>query len=88
VNRQAAARYGLGVEDVNQIVATAIGGNTICAVVDGRERYPVSVRYSRDFRDNIDALQRVLVTTPAGNQVPISLLADIRYRTGPPDIRE
>ncbi len=86
-NREAAARYGLRVEDVNQIVETAIGGNTIGAAVEGRERYPISVRYSRDFRDNIDALKRVLVATPGGEQVPISLLADIRYRTGPPDIR-
>ena len=61
VNREAAARYGLRVEDVNQIVETAIGGNTIGATVEGRERYPISVRYSRDFRDNIDALKRVLV---------------------------
>jgi copper/silver efflux system protein len=87
VNREAAARYGLRVEEVNQIVETAVGGNTIGATVEGRERYPISVRYSRDFRDNIDALKRVLVATPGGEQVPISLLADIRYRTGPPDIR-
>jgi copper/silver efflux system protein len=87
VNREAAARYGLRVEDVNQIVEIAIGGNTIGATVDGRERYPISVRYARDFRDDIEALKRVLVATPTGNQVPISLLADIRYRTGPPDIR-
>ena len=88
VNREAAARCGLLVEDVNQIVEIAIGGNTIGATVDGRERYPISVRYAREFRDNIDALNRVLVATPAGNQVPISLLADISYRSGPPDIRD
>src|SRR6202030_1330378 len=87
VNREEAARYGLRVEDVNQIVEIAIGGNTIGTTVDGRERYPISVRYARDFRDNIDALKRVLIATPTGNQVPISLLADIRYRTGPADIR-
>jgi copper/silver efflux system protein len=87
VDREAAARYGLRIEDVNQIVETAIGGNTIGTTVEGRERYPISVRYSRDFRDNIDALKRVLVATPTGDQVPISLLADIRYRMGPPDIR-
>jgi copper/silver efflux system protein len=87
VNREAAARYGLRVEDVNQIVETAIGGNTIGTTVETRERYPISVRYARDFRDNIDVLGRVLVATPVGEQVPISLLADIRYRTGPPDIR-
>jgi Cu(I)/Ag(I) efflux system membrane protein CusA/SilA len=88
VNREAAARYGLRVEDVNQIVETAIGGNTIGSTVEGRERYPISVRYSRDFRDNIDALNRVLVPTPTGQQVPISLLADVRYQTGSPDIRD
>src|SRR5271165_5297408 len=88
VNREAAARYGLRVEDVNQIVETAIGGNTIGSTVEGRERYPISVRYSRDFRDDIDALNRVLVATPTGQQVPISLLADVRYQTGPPDIRD
>ena len=87
VDREAAARYGLRIDDVNQIVETAIGGNTIGSTVEGRERYPISVRYSRDFRDNIDALKRVLVATPTGDQVPISLLADIRYRMGPPDIR-
>jgi Cu(I)/Ag(I) efflux system membrane protein CusA/SilA len=88
VNREAAARYGLRVEDVNQIVETAIGGNTVGVTVEGRERYPISIRYARDFRDNIDALKRVLVATPAGQQIPISLLADVHYRTGPPDIRE
>ena len=87
VNRQAAARYGLRVDDVNQIVETAIGGKTIGTTVEGRDRYPISVRYSRDFRDNIEALKRVLVATPTGHQVPISLLADIHYRTGPPEIR-
>jgi copper/silver efflux system protein len=88
VNRDAAARYGLRVDDVNQIVETAIGGSTISTAVEGRERYPISIRYARDFRDDIDALKRVLVTTPTGTQVPISLLADLRYRTGPADIRE
>ena len=88
VNREAAARYGLRVEDVNQIVETAIGGNTAGVTVEGRERYPISIRYARDFRDNIDALKRVLVTTPAGEQIPISLLADVQYRTGAPEIRD
>jgi Cu(I)/Ag(I) efflux system membrane protein CusA/SilA len=88
VNREAAARYGLGVQDVNQIVEGAIGGNTIAMTVEGRERYPISVRYARDFRSDLDRLKRVLVPTPTGAQVPISLLADIGYRTGPPSIRE
>jgi len=86
-NREAAARYGLRVQDVNEIVETAIGGNTIGTTVEGRERYPISVRYSRDFRDDINQLKRVLVATPTGNQVPLSLLADIHYRTGAPSIR-
>ena len=64
------------------MVEIAIGGNTIGSTVDGRERYPISVRYARDFRDNIDSLKRVLVATPTGDQVPISLLADLRYRMG------
>jgi Cu(I)/Ag(I) efflux system membrane protein CusA/SilA len=88
VNREAAARYGLQVQDVNQIVESAIGGNTIAMTVEGRERYPISVRYARDFRSDLDKLRRVLVPTPTGAQVPISLLADIGYRTGPPSIRE
>jgi Cu(I)/Ag(I) efflux system membrane protein CusA/SilA len=88
VNRQAAARYGLRVEDVNQIIETAIAGNTVGTTVEGRERYPISVRYSRDFRDNVDVLKRVLVATPTGDQVPISLLADLQYRSGPPSIRD
>lgn len=109
VNREAAARYGLRVGDVNDIIETAIGGKTIATTVEGRERYPISVRYARDFRDDLDALKRVLVATPMSQsapapapmngkvpaapldtttpQVPISLLADISYKTGPPSIR-
>jgi Cu(I)/Ag(I) efflux system membrane protein CusA/SilA len=87
-NRQNAARYGLTVGDVNDIVETAIGGNTIATTVEGRERYPISVRYARDYRDNLDSLKRVLVPTPTGAQVPMSELADISFHTGPPDIRE
>jgi Cu(I)/Ag(I) efflux system membrane protein CusA/SilA len=87
VNREAAARYGLKVGDVNDIVESAIGGKNITTVVEGRERYPVNTRYARDFREDLDALKRVLVPTPTGAQVPISLLADIKYKTGPPSVR-
>src|SRR5216684_3658836 len=87
VNREAAARYGLRVGDVNDIVESAIGGKNITTTVEGRERYPVNARYARDFRQDIDALKRVLVATPTGAQVPIDLLADIRYKTGPPSVR-
>lgn len=95
-NRRAAARYGLTVGDVNDIIETAIGGKTITATVEGRERYPVSVRYARDFREDLDALKRVLVpvsmsggpdTNSQVAHVPLSMLADISYKTGPPSIR-
>src|SRR5205807_6105119 len=64
VKRQAAARYGLTVGDVNDITETAIGGKTITTTIEGRERYPVNVRYARDFREDLDALKRVLVPIP------------------------
>jgi Cu(I)/Ag(I) efflux system membrane protein CusA/SilA len=88
VNRAAAARYGLLIGDVNDFIESAIGGKTVTTTVEGRERYPVNVRYGRDFRDDLDALKRVLVPTPSGAQVPISLLADIEFKTGPPSIRD
>src|SRR5437660_8556423 len=68
VNRQTAARYGLTVGDVNDIIETAIGGKTISMTVEGRERYPIAGRYARDLREDLDALKRVLVATPAGRQ--------------------
>ena len=96
-NREAAARYGLTVGDVNDIIETAIGGKTITTTVEGRERYPVNVRYARDFRDDLDTLKRVLVPVPMSGgepgtnsqiaHIPISMLADITYKTGPPSIR-
>jgi Cu(I)/Ag(I) efflux system membrane protein CusA/SilA len=91
-NRKTAARYGLTVGDVNNIVETAIGGKTIAATVEGRERYPINVRYARDFRSDLDQLKRVLVPLPMGTgearaQIPMSMLADISFKTGPPSIR-
>src|SRR5438477_6754389 len=87
VNREAAARYGLKVGDVNDIIESAIGGKNITTTVEGRERYSVNARYARDFREDLDSLKRVLVPTPTGAQVPISMLADITYKTGPPSVR-
>jgi Cu(I)/Ag(I) efflux system membrane protein CusA/SilA len=97
-NREAAARYGLTVGDVNEAVETAIGGKTVTMTVEGRERYPVSVRYARDFRDNIDAIKHVLVPAPLTQktdgaasdgpvQIPLSMLADVGFKTGAPSIR-
>ena len=87
VNREAAARYGLTAGDVNDVVETAIGGKTITMTVEKRERYPVRARYAPDFRQDLDSLKRVLIPTPTGAQIPISLVANINYRTGPPSIR-
>lgn len=87
VSRVEAARYGLTVGDVNDIIETAIGGKNVTMTVEGRERYPVNVRYLRELRDDPEKLKRVLVPTPSGAQVPISQLADIRIVTGPPVIK-
>jgi copper/silver efflux system protein len=87
VNREAAARYGLTAGDVNDVIETAIGGKTITTTVEARERYPIRARYAPDFRQDLDSLKRVLIPTPTGAQIPISLVTDIRYRTGPPSIR-
>ena len=86
--REAAARYGLGVEDVLMMVETAIGGMNIDTTVEGRERFTINIRYPRELRDELDKLGRVLVPTMLGAQVPLAQLADIRVTTGPPMIRD
>jgi Cu(I)/Ag(I) efflux system membrane protein CusA/SilA len=86
-DRREAARYGLTVGDVNDVVMTAIGGMRITETVEGRERYPVAVRYARDFRESPASLHRVLVPTATGAQVPLGQLAEISFTTGPPAIR-
>jgi Cu(I)/Ag(I) efflux system membrane protein CusA/SilA len=86
-DRQAIARYGLAVGDVQRVIATAVGGMNITSIVEGRERYPVQVRYARDLRDDPSRLGRVLVATPRGAQVPLSQLADIGYAAGAPMIK-
>src|SRR3990172_1117234 len=88
VNRAEAARYGLTVADVQQAVTSGIGGETVTENIEGRERYPVNVRYNRDFRDNIDELRRVLIATPAGAQIPIADVAKISFSRGPGMIRD
>jgi Cu(I)/Ag(I) efflux system membrane protein CusA/SilA len=87
VDRRKAARYGLRVRDVNDTVMAAIGGINVSQTVEGRERYSINVRYAREFRDHREALQRVLVSTPAGAQIPLPQVADIEFSTGPPMIR-
>src|SRR6202163_451425 len=88
VNRAEAARYGFTVADVQQAVTSGIGGEMVTENIEGRERYPVSVRYSRDFRDNVEELRRVLIATPAGAQIPISEVAKISFSRGPSMIRD
>jgi Cu(I)/Ag(I) efflux system membrane protein CusA/SilA len=87
VDREAAARYGVRVADVQDVVATAIGGMAIAETVEGRERYPIAVRYARGFRDDPRWLERVLVAAPSGAQVALRQVARITFSTGPPMIR-
>jgi Cu(I)/Ag(I) efflux system membrane protein CusA/SilA len=88
VNRAEAARYGLTVADVQQSVSSGMGGEMVTENIEGRERYPVNVRYSRDFRDNIEELRRVLIATPTGAQIPIADIAKISFSSGPAMIRD
>jgi len=87
LRREALARYGLTVDDVNEVVMSGVGGENLTVTVEGRERYPVNVRYARELRDDLPTLERVLVDTPSGAQVPLAQLADLRIRTGPGMIR-
>ena len=88
VNRMAAARYGLTVADVHDVIESAIGGKNITWTVEGRERYPINVRYPRELRQDVDALKRVLVTTPQGEHIPLAQLSTISKTTGPSSIRD
>jgi Cu(I)/Ag(I) efflux system membrane protein CusA/SilA len=86
VNRREAARYGLTVGDVQAVITSAIGGETVTTTVEGRERYPVNVRYKRELRDDPDRLKRVLIPTPSGAQIPLGQIADLVITQGPPSI--
>jgi len=88
VNRAEAARYGLTVGDVQRTITSGIGGENVAENVEGRERYPISVRYAPDFRDNLDKLGQVLVATPSGPQIPLGELAKISFAKGPTMIRD
>lgn len=88
VNRPEAAKYGLTIADVQQAVSSGIGGMNVGENVEGRERYPMNVRYERDFRDDLEELRRVLVATPAGAQIPIEQVAKIYFSHGPAMIRD
>jgi len=85
-NRKKAARYGLSSNDVNSMIEMAVGGMNITETVEGRERYPVNVRYGRELRQDLNDIRRVFVPTSDGAQIPLGMIADIEYRTGPPMI--
>jgi copper/silver efflux system protein len=87
INRDAIARYGLTVGDVQDVIESAIGGMNITTTVEGLERYSVNLRYERELRDSLPRLREVLVPTPAGSQIPLGQLAEFRYVLGPPEIK-
>ena len=88
VDRQAIARYGLAIEDVQDVIQSALGGQNVTRTIEGRERYPVNVRYARAFREDLPAIRRVLVRTPTGAQIPLGQLAGIGFTPGPAMIRD
>ncbi|MEJ5365403.1 MAG: efflux RND transporter permease subunit [Desulfosoma sp.] len=87
IDRNAIARYGLSIRRVQEVIEVAVGGKTITTTVEGRERYPVRVRYLRELRDTIESLSRILVPAPDGTQVPLEELAEVVYVRGPQMIK-
>jgi Cu(I)/Ag(I) efflux system membrane protein CusA/SilA len=88
IKRDELARYGLTIQEAQMVIQSALGGEAVTTTVEGRERYTVNVRYARELRDSLDRLQRVLVPTMSGAQIPLAQLADIRKTTGPAMIRD
>ena len=88
LKRDELARYGLTVDDAENVLMSAVGGDQVSTTIEGRERYSVNVRYLRDYRSDIGALERVLVATPSGAQIPLGEIADIHMKTGPGMIRD
>ena len=87
INRDHIARYGLSVDDVQKVIMTAIGGMNITWTVEGLERYPVNLRYNREYRNDLESLGRVLVPTPRGAHIPLAQLASLAYKDGPAGIK-
>ena len=87
IDRKAAARYGLTTGDVQDVIQSAIGGMNITQTVEGLERYPVNLRYPRELRDNTESLNRILIPTPTGAQIPLASVANLQLRRGPPVIK-
>lgn len=87
IDREAASRYGLSVGDVQDVIMSAIGGVNVTTTVEGLERYPVNVRYSRELRDNLSALKRVLIPAPSGAEIPLGQVAELQIKKGPAVIK-
>jgi len=87
IDREKLARYGVSVRDAQDVIELAIGGENLATTVEGRERYPIRVRYARELRDSIEELERILVPAADGSQVPISQVADIQYTLGAQEIK-
>ncbi len=87
IDRNAIARYGLTIADVQNVFMSAVGGMNVTQTVEGLERYPVNLRYQRDYRDNLEALKRVLVPLPGGGNIPLEELGNVIVRKGPPMIK-
>lgn len=88
IKRDEIARYGLNIEDVQMEIMSAIGGENITQTIEGRERYPVNVRYPRELRDDLEKLKNVYISTPSGAQVPLAQIAEIEVKLGPSMIRD
>jgi Cu(I)/Ag(I) efflux system membrane protein CusA/SilA len=88
VNREEVARYGLTIADVQTAVSSGVGGQNIAENIEGRERYPINVRYQRDFRDNVEKMRGVVIGTPSGAQIPLGQVAKISFSHGPAMIRD
>jgi copper/silver efflux system protein len=87
INRNAAARYGMSIADVQSVVSAAIGGETVGETIEGRQRFPISVRYPRELRDSVEKLRNLPMVTERGAQITLSTVAEIRISDGPPMIR-
>ncbi|MCL9775398.1 efflux RND transporter permease subunit [Vibrio methylphosphonaticus] len=87
INRTAAARYGLNIKEVQQVVSTAVGGMNVGETIEGLERYPINVRYPQDYRDSVVKLKQLPLVTPSGARIALADVADVRYEDGPPMIK-
>ena len=87
INREQASRYGLTVGAIQDVLQSAVGGVNVTEVIEGLERYPLNIRYPRALRGDIESLNRVLIPTPAGHQIPLGLVADLSLSRGPPVIK-